>query len=168
MKKFYLFITLGIVIISVIFVITTFFQPNKLGTSPKQALQTDNAYMQKHQIMLGGKTVYVDIADTPDKQAKGLGGTEFLHDDEGMLFVFQNKMVPTFWMKNMLIPIDIVWITDGKVVGIEKNVQPEPGTKDVGLAKYAPKVPVETVLELPAGYCDKHSVGEGTEANLNL
>ena len=84
-----------------------------------------------------------------------------------MLFVFDKKTIPTFWMKEMNFDIDIVWITEGKIVGIEKNAHAYPaGTSDSELPKYWPSAPVNYVLEVNAGYCEKYNIEEGNEVNL--
>src|SRR3989304_3569969 len=65
----------------------------------------------------------VEIADTDEKRTKGLSGKSSLDEKSGMLFVFEKKgIIPIFWMKDMLIPIDMIWIREGKVVKIDKNV----------------------------------------------
>ncbi|MCR4263242.1 MAG: DUF192 domain-containing protein, partial [Candidatus Roizmanbacteria bacterium] len=62
---------------------------------------------------IGETKLFVEIADTPEKKSKGLGGRTFLADDYGMLFPSENQpYLPVFWMKGMEVPIDIIWIKD--------------------------------------------------------
>ena len=76
-------------------------------------------------ISIKGKIIYVDIAKTDLELSRGLSGRLNLASDNGMLFVFAKKDTsPIFWMKNMLFPIDIIWIDDEKVVQIDKNIKP--------------------------------------------
>jgi len=84
-----------------------------------------------------------------------------------MLFVFEEKggtvrYPPVFWMKDMLIAIDIIWIDNDKIIQIDKNVQPpKTGVKDNDLAKYKPDNPIDYVLEVNGGYSDKNDIKEG-------
>ena len=66
----------------------------------------------------------VDIALTESEKEKGLMYVEHLNENKGMLFVFENEGQHSFWMKNTLIPLDILWIDeDLNINHIEKNVQ---------------------------------------------
>lgn len=60
----------------------------------------------------------VEVVTTPEDQAKGLMFRENLDNDEGMLFIFKNSDDRTFWMKNTLIPLDIIFINDSKIQSI--------------------------------------------------
>ena len=77
-----------------------------------------------------------------------------------MLFTFDPQNVtPGFWMKEMLIPIDIIWIEGGHVVKIDKNVEaPKENTPDSELKIYTPDTPIDYVLEVNAGFSDKNSI----------
>ena len=70
-------------------------------------------------------------------------------------------------MKDMLIPIDIIWIADGEVVGVEETVQPEPNTPENQLKLYYPPQPITAVLELPAGSADKYNIKTGDSVTLD-
>jgi uncharacterized membrane protein (UPF0127 family) len=111
-------------------------------------------------MVIGTHQLDVAIADTDAKKQKGLGGVISLTDSQGMLFDFSKEnMRPTFWMKDMKIAIDIIWIKAGRIVQIDKSVQPPaPGTTDVSLKLYAPKETVDYVLEVNAGWADRNSV----------
>ena len=71
-------------------------------------------------------------------------------------------------MKDMLIPIDIIWIHNGKVVGFAENVQPEPGVPTMKLAKYSPQSPVEYVLEVRAGTARRINLSVGDAVSIRL
>jgi len=67
----------------------------------------------------------VEIVKTQAEKAKGLMFRKSLEEDKGMLFVFDKEGIYSFWMKNTLIPLDIIWINSNKeVVYIEHNAQP--------------------------------------------
>lgn len=120
-------------------------------------------------ITVGDQKVIIQIADTSEKRSKGLSGTSSLKENEGMLFIFDSKGIkPLFWMKDMLIPLDIIWIGDGKIVKIDKNVpNPKPGTTDSSLKTYSGGVPVDYVLEVNAGFSDKNNIKAGDGVDLS-
>jgi uncharacterized membrane protein (UPF0127 family) len=119
-------------------------------------------------VSIGPTKIQVQIADTTDKRTKGLSGTSSLKADEGMLFIFEGKINPVFWMKDMLIPLDIIWIGDGKIVRIDKNVPiPTLGTPDAGLKTYSAGAPIDYVLEVNAGFSDANSIKVGSSVDLS-
>jgi uncharacterized membrane protein (UPF0127 family) len=109
-------------------------------------------------------------AEVPEGDAfyRGLGGREALPDDRGMLFVFPDSDRHAFWMKDMLIPIDIIWVSaEGRVVDIQ-TAQPEPGVPDAQLKRYSPIAPAQHVLEVRAGLAAEKGVQPGDEARIEL
>jgi len=89
-----------------------------------------------------------EIADTPQKQTKGLSGRSSIPDHYGMLFVFDPPRAQGFWMKDMLVSIDIIWLSDtGEILGIEHSVSPETYPN-----VFNSPSPVSYVLETRAGY----------------
>ena len=102
---------------------------------------------KKNEVVLGGKTFFVEIADTNAKQVRGLSGHKPLLDNQGMLFIFQKPDKYGFWMKDMNFPIDILWIDSNyKIIHIEKSLAPKSYPK-----VFYPEAPVQYVLEIPAG-----------------
>ena len=84
-------------------------------------------------ITIGDKKYKVEIADTPEKQEKGLMGHESLPEDQGMLFIYDEPQDLSYWMKNTLISLDIIFIDDDMEVVSVKQGQPmseEPITED--------------------------------------
>lgn len=108
----------------------------------------------------------VDVADTVVRHERGLSGRQYLDDDEGMLFLLGTKQRYTFWMKGMVMPIDILWIDEGKVVDISADV-PVPDA-DGHLETYTPAVPVDTVLEVSAGFAELHGVTIGASVTYDI
>lgn len=110
-----------------------------------------------------GHQLSVAIADTPSEQARGLSGCEKIPENAGMVFPYAVSQPAVFWMKDMVIPIDIVWIRDGQVVGIDANLQPPmPDTPDRELTRYRSPGPVTAVLELPANQAAALDIQPGT------
>lgn len=109
--------------------------------------------------------INVEVVKTNEERAKGLGGRDSLEDNSGMLFVFDNTK-PTFWMKDTKISLDIIWINDNKIIGIDKNIKPEIGTDDSKLTRYPAPAEVDYVLEVNAGFSDKNKIKIGDLVNL--
>ncbi len=117
---------------------------------------------QKRQIKVGNVTLHVEIADSEDERKNGLSGRNTLEENTGMLFSFEQEDVfPSFWMKGMLIPIDIIWIDEWEVVKIHENIQPEPEKSDSELTKYYPDGPVDLIIEVNAGFSGKNNIRVG-------
>lgn len=73
----------------------------------------------------GARRFRVRIADDPDERERGLMFVSVLPEDEGMLFDFGKPSPRAFWMKNTLIPLDIIFIgADGRIVNIARNTTP--------------------------------------------
>lgn len=108
-------------------------------------------------VRLAGTQLTVQHADTPKEQARGLMGWCALLPNQGMLFDFASESRPTFWMKGMRIPIDIVWIRQGEVVSWQSDAQP-----DRGKTLYPAPGPIDHVLELPAGWATSHGLTIGS------
>ena len=71
------------------------------------------------------KCFNIEIANTPREREIGLMNRENLDLNNGMLFVFEKEGVYNFWMKNVLIPLDMIWIDGNKqVVFIKENAEP--------------------------------------------
>lgn len=106
---------------------------------------------------LDGDVVRATVADTQTLRERGLSGRAGLAYDEGMLFVFNADGMYSFWMKDMLFPIDILWLSSaGRVVHIVQSISP-----DTFPQAFTSDTPARYVLELPAGYVARHGVRTG-------
>lgn len=113
-------------------------------------------------VTVANYAVHVEIASTTEARRRGLSGRERLEQDRGMLFVFENAGLHGIWMRDMLMPIDIVWLSsDGTIVDLKGNVVPET-YPDV----FYPREPAAYVLELSAGFTELHSVNIGDQVTL--
>ncbi len=111
-------------------------------------------------IKIGEKEVFVEIADTPAKRAKGLMFRKSLDENEGMFFIFENEGYHSFWMANTYIPLDIIWFdSDMNIVHIERNVPTctETGNLRALCKSYRPGKKAKYVLEVNAGWVDSAS-----------
>ena len=120
-------------------------------------------------VSINGKQIQVNLAKTPEERQKGLSGISSLGEMNGMLFTFEpDSNAPVFWMKGMLIPLDIIWIKDGKIIKIDKNVPaPTPNTPDNLLERYTAGVPVDYVLEVNAGFSESNSLKAGDSVSIS-
>ncbi len=114
---------------------------------------------------VGTHTVQVEIRDDELERELGFSGRKTLGDNEGMLFVFEQAMQPTFWMKDMQFSLDVLWIREGKVVEIEENV-PHPTETEPVIATMIPQNPIDMVLEVPSGWVSRTGVKVGDEVEL--
>jgi uncharacterized membrane protein (UPF0127 family) len=110
--------------------------------------------------------VTAEIANDEAERARGLSGRDTLADDTGMLFVYQTAAQPGFWMKDMQIPIDILWIAADAVVQIDANVPPPTATGG-NIVEINPARPVDAVLEVPAGYAGRQNLEVGDSVEIN-
>ncbi len=152
-------IVLGIVIALVAIGVLVRFQGSgsEAHTPIEQNLGADQTA-----VTLGDATVIADVAATADTRAQGLSGRSSLAEGEGMLFVFDEDDRHSFWMKDMLITIDMIWLSkDKQVVHIVPNAKP-----DSYPASYAPYDNARYVLEVPAGWKARHGVTLGSIASF--
>ena len=100
--------------------------------------------------------IRLELAVTPEAQERGLMYRPSLAEDQGMLFVFPEDADHSFWMKNTLIPLDMLFITaDGTVVGLHANATP------LSTASITVGRPSRSVLEVPGGSAARHRIAVG-------
>ena len=108
-------------------------------------------------------TVGVRIAETPAQRLHGLMEVPDLPAGIGMWFVYAQEVTRGFWMKNTLVPLDIVYVgADGRVVSI---AHAEPCT-DQPCPSYPPAGPYQHVLEVNAGAFERMGAGVGARVHL--
>lgn len=109
-----------------------------------------------------------EVADTNSERSAGLMNRESLDADAGMLFMFDSSDYLTFWMKNTLIPLDIIFIDEEmKVINVEE-ANPEPGVPDSDLTVYRSDRPARWVVEINQGICLASGIGPGTDVTVIL
>ncbi len=109
------------------------------------------------ELRMGTTTIELLIADTPEKQIQGLSGLAVLHPTQGMLFVFGASDYHQIWMKDMLFPLDILWMDqDFKIVDIKHAATPESYPEI-----FTPHEKSDYVLELNAGFTEKNNIKIG-------
>ncbi|CAH0312538.1 hypothetical protein SRABI96_05068 [Peribacillus sp. Bi96] len=106
----------------------------------------------------------VQVADTQRKREKGLMFVRKLPENEGMLFVFLEKIYDGFWMKNTLIPLSIAFLdSDGEIL---KILDMEP-CKEEDCPTYDPELSYLYALEVNLGWFQKNQVKEGDYVMLD-
>lgn len=118
-----------------------------------------NSKVQFGQVSIRGHVFNIEVAATKSEKEKGLGERELICTDCGMLFVFDETGNYSFWMKDMRFALDILWIRNGRVVFIKKNVSP------VFSGTLNPMGDADRVLELNAGKVDEFGIAVGDEAS---
>jgi uncharacterized membrane protein (UPF0127 family) len=107
----------------------------------------------------------VELARTSSEREEGLMFRDHLGENAGMLFVFSDQQNYPFWMKNMLIPLDIIWVNrDHTVVALWQNAQPCGSECQPTM----PKKSAQYVLEVNAGTVDKLGIQEGDSVVLRF
>lgn len=98
----------------------------------------------------------IEIADNEYETATGLMYRSSMEPEQGMLFVFEDVAMRSFYMKNTEFPLDIIFLDNEKrIASFQKNAQPY---NETGLSS---KVPAKYVLEVNAGMADKWSLNVG-------
>lgn len=106
-------------------------------------------------------TVFLEIASTPEQKTKGLMNRPSLAGNRGMVFVFRPARIVTFWMKDTLISLDMIFINRGKIVNIVKNALPNQ-THTV----YPSINEVTEVVEVNGGFSDAHMINIGDKISF--
>jgi len=143
--KMYLEILFLVIIIGIL--IYLFFQFSGIILAPN-ILKLSNG-----EVCFKNNCFQVEIVKTELERGKGLMYRENLDKNKGMLFIFNKEGIYSFWMKNTLIPLDIIWINaNGEVVFINKNTQP---CKSLLCPSIIPSARAIYVLEVNAGICQE-------------
>lgn len=101
-------------------------------------------------------TVRAEVRDDDEGRAAGLMFREKLAEDEGMLFVWPESGRRTFWMKNTPLPLDMLFIRNGRVVAVIAWAKPFDETN------LDPGVDSDSVLEVNGGFAQRHGIGVGS------
>ncbi len=112
-----------------------------------------------HAVLPDDFTVELELALTPQEVTDGLMFRPSLPEKRGMLFIFAVDRYPAFWMKNTLIPLDLIFLDSaGIVVDVVADVPPCAADP---CPTYSPKSPARAVLEVGAGVAAAHGVATG-------
>ena len=111
-------------------------------------------------VLPDGSIVRIEIAADDETRAQGLMFRDRVPEGTGMLFLFVEPGEFPFWMKNTLVPLDMIWIDDQhRAVHVEHGVPP---CKADPCPSYPPHAAAKYVLELGAGQAAKHHIVNGS------
>jgi len=129
------------------------------SAAPATSQTTTPASTAPRVIFPDGFAVSVEVAADDPTREQGLMYRDQLGLDHGMIFLFAQSGEYPFWMKNTLIPLDMIWIDDArKIARISANVSP---CKADPCPSYPPHANAKYVLEVAAGVAAKHRLKEG-------
>lgn len=139
----------GLVLILVALVVSYMFRNFQSGTD----------------VRLGSGVFNVQVAATDAARIQGLSGVDQLNANGGLLMIFQSDDKWGIWMKDMKIPLDIIWMNkDKNVIYIVTNASPDLGTSKT----FKPEAPARYVLEVPAGTVESAGIKIGNTAAFNI
>lgn len=116
-------------------------------------------------VLPSGAIYAVELARTPEEQAQGLMFRESLPARRGMIFLFSDAAPHQFWMKNTMIPLDIVWLDgSGRVLFVSANTPP---CRADPCPNYGPELPAPVVLEIAGGMAAKERIVAGSTIRLD-
>jgi len=108
-------------------------------------------------VTINQTTINVELAQTLKEKIQGLSGRDILDENQGMLFIYDVQDLYSFWMKDMKFPLDIIWIDkDYTIIDLHTNVLPGSFPQ-----RFQPKNPAQYILEVNAGFCEKHNITVG-------
>ena len=110
----------------------------------------------------GVRKFEMEVASNDADRRIGLMNRRSLDENRGMLFIFESQGFLSFWMKNTLIPLDMIFVDEGGgVCHIVRNAQPCRAVNDSDCAKYSSEYPARYVLEIGAGLAQKFGIAPG-------
>lgn len=135
-------------------------------TAPKSGPQFQKEGILWFVQALGGKTVAqidIEIADDDLTRTQGLMWRRSMEENQGMLFIMNAPEEQSFWMRNTYIPLDIIYIDDQKeIVKIRANTKPQ------SLDPITSEKPALYVVEVNAGFCERHGIREGDKIQFSV
>jgi hypothetical protein len=154
------FFEILLLIVAVVILIYLFFYFAHISLAPATQQNLSNS------VCIRENCFQVELAKTEAERDKGLMNVAQLDKNKGMFFIFDKEGIYPFWMKNTLIPLDIVWIDNNyKVVFISQNVQP---CKSLICPSVMPESKARYVLEVNAGIVEQINLKLGDEIKLNV
>ena len=129
------------------------------ASTPSSATATASDAGSPRIILPDKSAIIVEVASDDPTREQGLMYRDQLAADHGMFFLFPQAGEYPFWMKNTLIPLDMIWIDkDHRIVHIARDVPP---CKADPCTSYPPHAQASSVLELAAGVAAKHHLVDG-------
>jgi uncharacterized membrane protein (UPF0127 family) len=116
--------------------------------------------LEERIVSVAGVKVKAMIADEHEERMKGLMFVKNMPASNGMLFVWPDANERSFWMRNTYIPLDLLYVNEGKVISIIENAKPHDERQ------LASEGAVDMVLEVNAGWVRQHGIKPGDTLSL--
>ncbi|MCC6866685.1 MAG: DUF192 domain-containing protein [Ignavibacteria bacterium] len=100
--------------------------------------------------------IEIEVASNPTERQQGLMYRSHMDEDKGMLFIFDREEMQAFWMKNTIIPLDIIFISSKGVINTIHSQ-----TTPFSEKSLPSKIKSQFVLEVNGGFCQRHGIKEG-------
>jgi len=145
-------------------IILLFLLPNIL----KEKNNSEDEYMFKKEgelllmdsLNMTKAKIDIEIADTDYDRQLGLMFRKIMNENQGMLFIFPAEEMQSFWMRNTNISLDMIFVnSEKKIVTIHKSTTP------LSDQSYSSTAPAKYVIEVNAGFLDRHNIKEGDRVN---
>lgn len=117
------------------------------------------------EIEISGQKFYLEKAITQEEKSKGLMDRSYLEENKGMVFIWDTEEMRFFWMKNTLIPLDIIFLnSSGSIASIVHSAQP---CESLECPSYPSELPARYVIELNAGKAQSLNISNQDIININ-
>jgi uncharacterized membrane protein (UPF0127 family) len=144
-----------IIIVLAAFIVTAYFLFIKKSGEPEWVKEGEVTFLNKDTKQVLSK-IEVEAAINHTERTQGLMYRSEMDEDKGMIFLFEDMDMRSFWMKNTLIPLDIIFIDNKGVINtIHRNTVP------YSEKSLPSKQKSQFVVEVNGGYCSRHGIREG-------
>ncbi|MDO8460841.1 MAG: DUF192 domain-containing protein [bacterium] len=151
-------IVLGLFALLLIIVVGSKFAMDYLANNPNPFIKIPTA-------AINNQTFKLFIAKSAKEKEIGLSGKDSLSQDYAMYFSFEKPDYYSFWMKNMKFPIDMIFLSNNRIVTIYENLEP-PSQDLKSPPLYKSNEPADAVLEINAGLTKKYNIKVGDEIKI--
>lgn len=124
------------------------------------------AESRRARVSIGDRAFDLELAMDDAAQATGLSGRRHIDPDGGMLFVFNDSRVRSFWMKGCHVPIDLIFLDAAARVIAIHEMRPEPGVDDADLTSYGSRYAARYAVELAGGTAARLGLRHGQQIRL--
>jgi uncharacterized membrane protein (UPF0127 family) len=130
----------------------------------KNELQQTNKHNKKPPpfVVIQNETLFVEISDNLQERRKGLMFRDKLGKNQGMIFIFEQENLQSFWMKNTSIPLSIGFINSKKIIVDIQHLKP------MSTETHLSRFPCIYALEVNQGWFEKHLIGVGDTVSLHF
>jgi uncharacterized membrane protein (UPF0127 family) len=155
------YIISGILILAVILLLAINPFSKNESTDPEYMFKKDGELTFSDSLNNTKTKIDIQIANNDFDRELGLMFRKQMDENKGMLFIFPEEARQSFWMRNTLISLDMIFVNAiNKIVTIHKN------TQTLSDQSYPSTAPAKYVIEVNGGYCLKHNINEGDKINF--